>query len=104
MHGEDEKSAVGKFGNIAKAYREIGPYLGLGLQLAVTIVVFFLVGRWLDGVFETSPILMVVGGFIGAAAGLYSFLRTVLSLSKKHSGHRETGRDAPGNRQDQLNR
>lgn len=96
MHPENEKSPLSKFGSVAKAYRDVGPYLGLGLQLAATIVVFFLIGKWLDGVFATSPILMAVGGIIGAAAGLYAFLKTVISLSKKQMERRRTGFDRSG--------
>ncbi len=92
MYPEDEKSPLTKLGNVAKAYREVGPYLGLGLQLAATIVVFLLIGKWLDGLLGTSPILMVVGAFIGAVAGMYAFLKTVISLSKKEAARRKAGR------------
>lgn len=32
----------------AKSLRDVGPYLGLGLQLAATIVLMVLLGSWLD--------------------------------------------------------
>ena len=38
------------------------------------------VGWWLDVRFETSPILMLIGAFVGAGVGFYSFFRTVLRL------------------------
>ena len=34
---------------LSKVYREIAPYAGLGLQLAVTVGVMILLGVWLDG-------------------------------------------------------
>ncbi|MEE9224582.1 MAG: AtpZ/AtpI family protein [Bacteroidota bacterium] len=104
MHPEDKKSALGKLESVAKAYHEVGPYLGLGLQLAVTVVFFFLVGKWLDGVFLTTPILMVVGGFIGAVAGLYSFLKTVISLNKKQAERRKNDSERSGDREASLDR
>lgn len=78
-----EKFPSTRFGTLARTYRDVGPYLGLGIQLAATIVICFLLGRWLDQVLNTTPWLMVFSAFIGAAAGLYNFLRTVISLGKK---------------------
>jgi len=42
-----------------------GPYLGLGLQLAVTVIVMVFLGIWLDGKLNTSPWLTVVFFFPG---------------------------------------
>ncbi|MDZ7626238.1 MAG: AtpZ/AtpI family protein [Ignavibacteriaceae bacterium] len=59
-------------------YKEVGPYVGLGLQLAVTVTVMVFVGIWLDGHFETKPILTVVFAFFGVFAGMYTFIKSVL--------------------------
>ncbi len=101
MQPQVEKSSVG---SLAKTYREVGPYLGLGLQLAATIVIFLLVGKWLDGEFNTSPVLMVVGVFIGAVAGLYSFLKTVISLNKKQMERRKADLERSRSREAPLDR
>ena len=58
-------------------YREIGPYLGLGLQLAVTVTLMVFLGIWLDDYFETQPILTIVFAFLGVFAGLYNFIKSV---------------------------
>ncbi|MCL4548467.1 MAG: AtpZ/AtpI family protein [Bacteroidetes bacterium] len=68
---------------ISGSYREIGPYLGLGTQLAATIVLMFFLGRWLDGKLNTFPILMIVFSFLGGFAGIYNFIKTVLQLNEK---------------------
>ena len=62
---------------------EIGPFLTLGLQLAVSVVACFFLGQWLDGVFDTSPWLMIGGLVLGTAGGFVNFFRTVASLGKK---------------------
>jgi F0F1-type ATP synthase assembly protein I len=62
---------------------EFAPYLTLGLQLAISVVVFFFVGRWLDGQFGTSPWLMIAGLLIGTAGGFIQFFRTVAALGRK---------------------
>lgn len=61
-------------------YKEIGPYVGLGLQLAATVTVTVFIGIWLDGQFNTSPILTIVFAFFGVFAGMYNFIKTVLKL------------------------
>ncbi len=53
-------------------------YLGLGIELAATVTLMFFVGVWLDGKFDTTPILTVVFSFLGVTSGLYNFIRTVL--------------------------
>ena len=68
---------------ITSSYREIGPYLGLGTQLAATIVLMFFLGRWLDSKLNTFPILMIVFSFLGGFAGIYNFIKTVLQLNEK---------------------
>ena len=65
-----------------------GPYLTLGLQLAVTVVVFFFLGRWLDGKFGTDPWLMLAGLAVGVAGGLAAFLLKAFALGREED--RET--------------
>ena len=84
-----EKSPSTGFGTLARSYRDVGPYLGLGIQLAATIVICFFIGQWLDGLFNTTPWLMVLGAMLGAGAGLYNFLRTVIELGKRQKEKRE---------------
>jgi ATP synthase protein I len=59
-------------------YKEIGPYLGLGLQLAVTVSIMVFIGVWLDGKFNTDPVLTIIFAFLGVFAGLYTFIKSVL--------------------------
>jgi ATP synthase protein I len=70
--------------NLSDSYRTIGPYLGLGTQLAATIVIMFFLGRWLDLKFNTTPLLILICSFLGGIAGVYNFIRTVLQLNEKN--------------------
>jgi ATP synthase protein I len=63
---------------VTNFYKEIGPYIGLGLQLAVTVTIMVFIGVWLDGQFNTNPILTIVFAFLGVFAGLYTFIKSVL--------------------------
>jgi ATP synthase protein I len=58
--------------------KDIGPYLGLGLQLAVTVTAMVFLGIWLDEQFETKPILTIVLAFLGVFVGMYTFIKSVL--------------------------
>ena len=69
--------------NLTKTYKEIGPYLGLGTQLAATIVLMFFLGKWLDEKFELYPILTIVFSFLGGFAGIYNVIKSTLNLNKK---------------------
>lgn len=60
-----------------------GPFLTLGMQLAVGVVVFLFLGRWLDGKFDTGPWLTIAGAVLGIAGGFISFFRTAIRLGRE---------------------
>jgi len=64
-------------------YREVAPYLTLGIQLAAGVVVFFLIGWWLDTRYGTAPTYKLIGLVIGSVGGLIKFLKSVVELGKK---------------------
>lgn len=76
--------------NFGESYREVGPYMGLGVQLAATIVLMFFLGRWLDSKFETEPVLTIILSLFGGFAGVYNFIKTVISLDKKRNDKKST--------------
>jgi len=63
--------------------QELGPFLTLGIQLALSVVVFFFIGRWVDGKLNTEPWFMLVGLIIGVTGGFVKFFRTVSRLGKE---------------------
>lgn len=68
--------------NIGKVYREIGPYIGLGMQLAVTVTLMVFLGIWLDKEFDLSPVLTIVFSFLGVFAGMYNFIKSAIKSGK----------------------
>lgn len=79
---ENNEKRDDKFGFL-KAFNRAGYFFGLGIQLAVTVVLMFFLGSWLDEKWGTTPWMMLLGILFGASAGLYSFIKTVYSLEKK---------------------
>ena len=68
------------------AMQQLAPYLGLGVQLAATVVLCGAAGYWVDASFGTSPIGLASGVVVGSVVGMVQFLRTVQTLGAKKSG------------------
>ncbi|MBI2419553.1 MAG: AtpZ/AtpI family protein [Ignavibacteriales bacterium] len=65
-------------------YKDIGPMLGMGVNLAATIVLFVYAGNWLDKHFEKKdPFYLLICAGIGLFSGMYHFIKTALQLEKK---------------------
>jgi ATP synthase protein I len=77
----DEKNREKK--NTADYIKDYAPYLGLGLQLAVTVAAMAFLGIWLDKKFDSSPWLTIILSFFGVFAGLYNFIKAVIKAEKK---------------------
>jgi len=68
---------------LIKTYRDVAPYLGLGFQLAATIVLMVFLGDWLDKKYETTPLYTIIFAVLGVFTGLYNLIKTVLRAGKK---------------------
>lgn len=56
-----------------------GSYLGVGLQFALSIVVFVYLGQWLDRRLGTEPWMLLFGLLIGAGGSFYSIYRKLMA-------------------------
>jgi len=83
MHPQDET-------RWRESLRNAAPYLGLGMQLALSVLLFFFIGWWCDGEFGTDPYGMLIGLAVGIAGGMTKFIRTVTSPEFRRD---ETERD-----------
>jgi F0F1-type ATP synthase assembly protein I len=68
---------------LGQVYRDVAPYLTLGIQLAAAVVFFFLIGWWLDTRMETSPTFKLIGLVLGFVGGMIKFFRSAAEMSKK---------------------
>lgn len=73
---------TGDHGGARGGGRSGGPsaaaFAGVGLQLGFTLALFAWLGTWLDRRLGTSPWLLILLVFVGAAAGFYSIYRRVI--------------------------
>lgn len=68
--------------------------VGIGSYLATSIVGLTLVGRWLDGRFDTSPVLTLVFlglGLLVGFVGAYRQLKLVLDQAERRRGRKDRG-------------
>jgi ATP synthase protein I len=67
--------SVGEKGSAPSA----SEFAGIGLQFAVSIVLFVYAGQWLDRRLGTGPLFLIVGVFVGAAGSFYSMYRKLMA-------------------------
>ena len=71
-------------------------YAGVGLQFAVSILVFLYAGQWLDRRLGTAPWLMMLGVFVGGGGAFYSMYRRLVADQAREDARRRAGPDGPG--------
>ncbi|PYP15959.1 MAG: hypothetical protein DMD52_08990 [Gemmatimonadetes bacterium] len=57
-------------------------YAGLGVQLAVTILVSVLVGQWVDRKAGTDGVFTILGALLGFGGTLYSLIQELTKADK----------------------
>jgi len=58
-------------------------YAGLGFDFAAAMLVFVLVGYWIDGHFECSPWGVLIGAVLGLVGGMYNLIRQGLAATRE---------------------
>lgn len=68
---------------LIKVDNKVAQYSGLGITLTVTILIFFWIGKWIDGIAGTTVVFTLIMTFIGFAAGFYSFYLNIKKLTEE---------------------
>lgn len=58
-------------------------FAGAGFELAGCILLGLFAGQWVDKRLGTAPWLLILGVFIGAAAGIFSMLRILTTAERR---------------------
>lgn len=67
----------------------------VGLELAVSVILCLLIGRWLDGRYGTTPWFMIGGVILGFTAGMRAVYRHVATADRE-AARSEAERRAAG--------
>jgi ATP synthase protein I len=71
----------------------VSRFAGVGLQFAVSIIVFLYLGQWLDRKLGTAPWFLLVGVFLGAGASFYSMYRKLMAAQARDEAAQKARRD-----------
>jgi ATP synthase protein I len=52
-------------------------YSAILTQLVGSILIGIFGGRWLDGIWGTTPLFLIIGLLLGLSTGIYTMLQTV---------------------------
>lgn len=66
-----------------------GALAGLGIQFAVSILLFLYAGQWLDRKLHTTPLCLVIGTFLGATVGFYTIYRRLMEEQRRDDNERK---------------
>ena len=71
-------------------------YAGLGVQLAVSLLVFVLAGQWLDKRLGNTGMVTIAAAFLGFGGTMYSLIRTLNRQDDEKDGDPKGGGDKAG--------
>jgi F0F1-type ATP synthase assembly protein I len=60
-----------------------GAVAGMGLQFAISILLFLLAGQWIDRKLGTEPLFLILFVFLGAGASFYSIYRKLMEQQRR---------------------
>ena len=79
--------------NKAEDELKLSNYAGVGLQFALSIILFLFLGSWADRKLGTSPAFLLGGVFIGGGAAFYSMYRRLSAAQKADDERRKRDRE-----------
>lgn len=67
-----------------RSVRALSDYLGIGVQIASSFALFVLLGYWADSKLGTSPLLLLVGVFVGMVGMVLVLMKTIRQADRNH--------------------
>ena len=79
-HDQKKDESLGSF---RKALGPVAPYIGLGMQLAGTVLFFMGIGYLVDIWLDTLPFFLVVGAVVGIIMMFVQLIRAARDMSRR---------------------
>ena len=92
-HRTTKKATPALFGS---AMGDVAPYLGLGIEIMISMVLFVLLGYFADRWLDTSPWLLIVGSALGMVATGLTLWRTVKDMDARAQARKRAGKKEDG--------
>jgi ATP synthase protein I len=73
-------------------------FAGAGFELAGCILLGLFAGQWVDKRLGTAPWLLILGVFIGAAAGIFNLYRILTTAERRARSHDDVKTSPPSQR------
>jgi F0F1-type ATP synthase assembly protein I len=70
----------------------LSTFAGIGLQFAIAIVLFLLLGQWVDKKLGTAPVFLMIGVFAGGGGSFYNLYRRITAAQKADDERRRKER------------
>jgi F0F1-type ATP synthase assembly protein I len=80
-------------GKGAKDGPSVAQFAGMGLQFALSILVFVYAGNWLDRRFGTAPWILLAALFLGAGGSFYSMYRKLIAAQAREEAAQKARRE-----------
>jgi len=74
---------------------EVGPYLGLGMQIALSMALFVVLGYAIDQWLGILPWGTIAGALIGMASIFYHLMRVLDEINRTSSARKTKRKDTP---------
>lgn len=68
---------------LGKAWKDVGPYIDLGMRLALTVFLGLFLGYELDKKVGSLPLFTIVGSILGMIGGMMSVYQSVYGRKDK---------------------
>ncbi len=78
-------------------------YSSIGIEFAAAVVVFTLVGLWIDRSYDCRPWGVLIGAVLGLVGGMYNLIRESLAamkMAERDAKESESRRDDPEKQQE----
>ena len=89
---DDAPNDKASSGSWQESFRDVAPYIGLGTQMVITMMIFVGAGYFLDQRLGTTPWLLLAGTLLGMVVVFIYLVRIVGQLNKK-ADERQQQRD-----------
>jgi len=63
-------------------YKAMALMSAISAQLVGSILIGLFLGKWVDAKLGTLPLFLIIGLFLGLAAGIYSMLRLIKTFTE----------------------